>query len=114
VDRREGESISVVRDGARLMTPLNELVRRLALLAAPRTYTLTARLLDGRDGNRIEMRAEKGSGAELREYTRHVNLMTLERHGAPAVAKAFAREAAEALAENAASTPRNREAANKN
>jgi hypothetical protein len=103
-------------DSSRTSSPLNELVRRLALLAAPRTYSLTARLLGGKDGNRIELRAAgTGSGIEAREYARHVTLTTLESRGAAVIAKEFAQEAAEALAETAdvAKPRRNRESANK-
>jgi hypothetical protein len=103
-------------DGSRTSSPLNELVRRLALLAAPRTYSLTARLLGGKDGSRIELHAAvTGSGVEAREYSRHITLSALETRGAAAIAKEFAHEAAEALAAapDVAKPRRNRESANK-
>jgi hypothetical protein len=107
--------MSVPSDSPRVTTELNDLVRRLALLAAPRAYSLTARLLGGGDGSRVELRAARGSGAEVREYTRHVTLTLLERQGAAAVARDFARQAAEALAEETgiARLPRTRRSAHK-
>jgi hypothetical protein len=61
----------------------------------------------------VELRAARNSGTEGREYTRHVTLTLLERQGAAAIAKDFAREAAEALAEEAvaARLPRTRRSA---
>jgi hypothetical protein len=103
-------------DSSRTSSPLNELVRRLALLAAPRTYSLTARLLGGKDGSRVELRAAvAGSGVDAREYSRHITLQALETRGASVIAKEFAQEAAEALAETpeVAKPRRNRESANK-
>jgi hypothetical protein len=115
VVRREAHFMSAAPDSSRVTTELNDLVRRLALLAAPRDYSLTARLLGGGDGSRVELRAARNAGAEIREYIRHVTLTLLERHGATAIAKDFAREAAEALADSdvAAHLPGNRRSVHK-
>ncbi|MBS0378644.1 MAG: hypothetical protein JSS29_09170 [Proteobacteria bacterium] len=85
-----------------MTTPLNELVRRLALLAAPRTYSMTARLIGGKDGNQVELRATQTSAGEILEYARHVNLTTLERDGAEPIARQFALEARTALSSSPA------------
>ena len=99
--------VSVVTRGTALPlqsdSPLNDLVRRLALLAAPRTYSMTARLLDGKHGTRIELKATHNGPRGVEEYVRHVTLAVLERDGAAAVAQEFARDARAALAGEASS-----------
>ena len=90
-------------DTPRATSPLNELVRHLALLAAPRNYSLTARLLDGKDGNRIELKATRNGAGDVEEYVRHITLAALERDGAATVAKEFARNARTALSAASAS-----------
>jgi len=84
-------------------SPLNDLVRRLARLAAPRTYSMTARLLDGKHGTRIELKATHNGPRGVEEYVRHVTLAVLEQDGAAAVAQGFARDARAALAGETAS-----------
>ena len=83
-------------------SPLNNLVRELARLAATCSYSITARLMGGKDGDRIELKATRESDGELEEYVRHVSLSLLEREGAPAVAKRFVRDARSALSGHAA------------
>ena len=85
-------------DTIRATSPLTELVRHLARLAAPHTYLMTARLVGDGDAGRIELRASRIAPAEFREYAWHVTLSSLERDGADVVAKAFARDARRALA----------------
>jgi len=82
-------------------SPLNSLVRELARLAATCSYSITARLMGGKDGVRIELKASRESDGELVEYVRHVTLSVLERDGAPIVAKRFARDARSALLSHA-------------
>jgi len=99
--------VSVVTRGTALPlksdSHLNDLVRRLALMAAPRTYSMTARLLDGKHGTRIELKATHNGPRGIEEYVRHVTLSVLERDGAAAVAQEVARDARAALAGEAAS-----------
>lgn len=83
-----------------MKTQLNELTRRLALLAAPHGCTTTVRLLGGAGGTALELRATRGGASEAREYTRQVTVRLLESRGAPELAAEFIREARRALAES--------------
>lgn len=67
------------------------------LLSAPCAYTVSARLLSGPDGTRLELRARREEDGELQEYVRHVNLRTLDRQATAALARDFTREARAAL-----------------
>ena len=82
----------------RSISPLNELVRSLARLAAPQAYSMTARLVGERDAARIELKATRSSQGEFQEYAYQVSMNTLEHDGPSAVAKEFARNARRALA----------------
>ncbi len=79
-----------------MTTPLSELVSRLALLAGPHAYVMTARLLQDRD--RIELKATCEDPGMKREFVLQVTFNTLDDLGADAVAKEFVREARKALA----------------
>ncbi len=79
-----------------MTTPLSELVSRLALLAAPYAYLMTARLLKGAPV--IELRATRGGASVGQEYVRQVSFSALEQRGPAAIAREFAREARAALA----------------
>jgi|SRR5580704_1850025 hypothetical protein len=86
-------------DPFRATSPLNELVLRLARLAAPYAYSMTARLVgDKDDASRIELKATRMDPGQYHEYACQVTLSTLERDGADAVAREFARDARRALA----------------
>jgi len=86
-----------------MSSALNELVRRLALLAGPCPYSMTAYLQGEKDDPRIELRATQTSSGEIQEFARHITLNLLEREGAASVAKDFAREARLALTGRVAS-----------
>jgi hypothetical protein len=81
-------------------TPLSELVSRLARLAAPRTYLMTARLLEEQD--EIELKAVCDDSGPNREFVRHVTFSALDHLGAAAIAKGFARDARAALSRTSA------------
>ncbi len=83
-----------------MTTPLSELVSRLALLAGPHDYVMTARLMQNKDG--IELKATSDEPGMQREFVRQVAFSTLDQLGAAAVAKEFAREARQALASTGA------------
>jgi hypothetical protein len=82
----------------RAFSPLNELVRSLARLAGPHTYSMTARLVGERDATRIELTATRSSHREFQEYAYQVSMNTLEHDGPSLVAQQFARNARRALA----------------
>ncbi len=63
---------------------------------------MTARLVGGKDGNQIELRATQTSTGEILEYARHVTMTTLERDGADAIARQFSLEARTALSSSPA------------
>jgi hypothetical protein len=90
-------------DTFRSTSPLNELVRRLARLAAPHAYSMTARLVGDRDASRIELKATRAAQGEFQEYACQVTLSALERDGADVVAEEFARAAHRALTHVSAS-----------
>jgi hypothetical protein len=77
-------------------TPLSELVSRLALLAGPHAYVMTARLLQDKEG--IELKATSEDPVMKRVFVLQVSFGTLDDLGADAVAKEFVREARKALA----------------
>ena len=79
-----------------MTTPLSELVSRLALLAAPYTYLMTARLIKGAPV--IELKATYTSAGPGQEFVREVSFSTLEQRGPAAIAREFARDARAALA----------------
>jgi hypothetical protein len=83
---------------SRSLSPLNELVRSLARLAGPQSYSMTARLVGERDATRIELKATRSGHGEFQEYAYQVSMNTLEHDGPAAVAKEFARNARRALA----------------
>lgn len=72
---------------------LSDLVRRIAMVAAPHGYVATARLLGGVRGNRLLLHARLSE----HEYLQEVSLETLERDGAAAVGNAFDRAACAAF-----------------
>jgi len=78
-------------------TPLNDLTRRVALLAAPLGFTVTVRLLGGARGSRLELKATRSASGEAQEYARQVTLGVVESRGAAEVAADFIREARVAL-----------------
>ena len=80
-----------------MTTPLSELVSRLALLAGPHAYVMTARLLQNKDGIELKATTSDDPGMQ-RAFVRQLTLSTLEHLGAAAVAKEFVREARKALA----------------
>lgn len=86
-----------------MKTQLNELTRRLALLAAPHRCTTTVRLLGGAGGTALELRAARGGASEAREYKRQVAVRLLESRGAAELAAEFIREARRALSESSPS-----------
>lgn len=83
-----------------MATSLNDLTRRLTLLAAPHGCTTTVRLLGGAGGTALELRAARSGASEVREYTRQLTLHQLESRGAAELAAEFMREARRALSES--------------
>ena len=80
-----------------MTTSLNDLTRRVALLAAPLGFNVTVRLLGGARGRCVELKACRNACGEAQEYARRITLSTVEDRGASTLAADFVREARVAL-----------------
>jgi hypothetical protein len=76
---------------------LSDLVRWIAILAAPHGYVASARLLGGAEGNRLQLQARQRTGTG-QEYLQELSLATLETVGVAAVGSAFDQAARAAFA----------------